>query len=67
MSFPTVYVPFDVQRLTDEKILNFELNSNSYGMWSIETNQIECNHKATIVTPDELQGLSSNKSTGCSF
>lgn len=53
----TVYVPFDVQRLTDEVVLDFQVGSDSFAMWNIEINQIECNHKAALVTPDERQGL----------
>ncbi|KAG4070918.1 hypothetical protein HA402_001355 [Bradysia odoriphaga] len=50
-----VYVPFDVTRITDEKKINFQVNSNSYAMWNMEINQIECNHKAALVTHDERQ------------
>lgn len=53
-----VYVPFDVQRLTDEVVLDFQIGSNSFAMWNMEINQIECNHKAALVTPDERQGMS---------
>ncbi|XP_037044413.1 uncharacterized protein LOC119080265 isoform X5 [Bradysia coprophila] len=50
-----VYVPFDVRRITDEMKINFQVNSNSYARWDMEINQIECNHKAALVTPDERQ------------
>lgn len=55
--FSIVYVPFDVNRLTDELQIEFRIQpSNSYALWDMEINQIECTHKAAIVTPDEKQG-----------
>lgn len=56
--FHLVYVPFDVQRLTDEIVLDFQISSNSFAIWNMDVSQIECNHKAPLVTPDERQGLS---------
>ncbi|XP_037044410.1 uncharacterized protein LOC119080265 isoform X2 [Bradysia coprophila] len=50
-----VYVPFDVQRLTDELVLDFQIGSNKFAIWNMEVNQIECSHKAALVTPDERQ------------
>lgn len=52
-----VYVPFDVQRLTDEVVLDFQIASNSFAIWNMEINQIECGHKAALVTTDEREGL----------
>lgn len=46
-----------MQRLTDEVVLNFEIKSNAFAMWNMEINQIECSHKASIVIPDEKQGM----------
>lgn len=50
-----VYVPFDAQRLTDEVVLNFQTGSSTLAMWNMEVNQIECSHKAALVTWDERQ------------
>ncbi|KAG4070974.1 hypothetical protein HA402_001411 [Bradysia odoriphaga] len=50
-----VYVPFDVQRLTDELVLDFQIGSNKFAIWNMDVNQIECSHKAALVTPDERQ------------
>ncbi len=52
-----IYVPFDVKRLTDEVRIEFDVGSGSFAMWSMEVNQIECGHKAALVTYDERQGL----------
>lgn len=54
--FSTVYVPFDVQRLTDELLIEYRIPSGGYAYWDMEINQIECTQKAAIVTPDERQG-----------
>lgn len=51
----TVYVPFDVKKLADDMELKFVIG-NKVAIWDIEINQIECGHKASIVTPDERQG-----------
>lgn len=45
-----------MNRLTDELQIEFRIPSNSYAYWDMEINQIECTHKAAIVTPDEKQG-----------
>ncbi|KAJ6641747.1 hypothetical protein Bhyg_06687 [Pseudolycoriella hygida] len=50
-----IYVPFDVQRLAEEVKIEFQISSNSFAMWNMEVHQIECNHKAALVTPDERQ------------
>lgn len=50
-----VYVPFDVKRLTDEIKMEFQVGSGSFAMWNMEVNQIECGHKAALVTFDERQ------------
>jgi len=55
-----VYVPFDVKRLTDEVILDLRVSANAIATWIIEVNQIECGHKAALVTPDEREAP-----TGC--
>lgn len=51
-----VYVPFDVQRISDEIKLTFKLGLQSMAQWYITVNQIECNEKAVTVRPDERQG-----------
>lgn len=53
----SVYVPFVVDRITDEMKIDIQLSSNSIAMWNMEINQIECTHMAALVTPDERQGL----------
>lgn len=56
--FSTVYVPFDVQKLADELEIEYRVvSSNRISMWQMEINQIECAEKASIVKPDERQGL----------
>lgn len=51
-----MYVPFDVQKLTDEVKLSFKLGAFSFAQWYITVSQIECNEKAASVKPDERQG-----------
>lgn len=51
-----MYVPFDVRRITDEMKINFRVSSNSFARWNINVRQIECGHKAALVTPDVQQG-----------
>jgi len=55
MSFQHVYVPFNVNRLTDEKIIEFRVSANEIAYWDITVNQIECDHKAALVATDERQ------------
>ncbi|KAJ6641748.1 hypothetical protein Bhyg_06688 [Pseudolycoriella hygida] len=50
-----VYVPFDVQKITDEVKLVFNLGPYSLAQWYITVNQIECNEKSISVKPDERQ------------
>lgn len=50
-----VYVPFDVQKLTDETKLSFKLGTFSLAQWFITVNQIECKEKAAVKW-DERQG-----------
>lgn len=42
---------------TEEKILNFDLETNSKAMWFLEANQIECTYKSPIVMANELEGI----------
>ncbi|KAG4071001.1 hypothetical protein HA402_001438, partial [Bradysia odoriphaga] len=53
-----VYVPFDVQKSSDEVKLTIKLGTNSLAQWYITVNQIECSEKATTVKPDERQAPS---------
>lgn len=52
-----VYVPFNVERLAQEMTLEFDIGSGTLALWNMEINQIECSHKAALVTPDERQGF----------
>lgn len=52
-----VYVPFDVKRIAEEMDIKFQIRSNSFAIWNMTVDQIECGHKAALVTTDEKQGL----------
>ncbi|KAJ6643605.1 hypothetical protein Bhyg_08568 [Pseudolycoriella hygida] len=50
-----IYVDWDVQFQSEEKLFHFHLKSGSTAKWHIEVNQVECTHKSPIVFADVLE------------